>query len=139
MRFSTGGQAGEGQAVPGRSCDSIAHGLKYRRSVAPRESRIVGAAAARRHPFVLDPGPALRFAFARALEEQVRLVAEELGAYEWKEIVDTGLAWETALTRARELSVAEGLADPTKTSWTRDLFHCQLEGPVRHRKIARQG
>ena len=40
---------------------------------------------------------------------------------EWEEIVESGLDWETAHTKAVEWSVRERFGNPTKTSWTRDL------------------
>ena len=57
---------------------------------------------------------------------------------EWEKIVDSGLDWETARRKAVELSTAERVANPAKTSWTLDIFYifyCQLEGTVRHRKL----
>ena len=57
---------------------------------------------------------------------------------EWEEIVESGLDWETACAKAVELSVRERLASAAKTSWTRDLFYCQLEGTIRHQKLTRQ-
>jgi len=57
---------------------------------------------------------------------------------EWEEIVESGLDWETARRKAVEWIAAERLANPEKTSWTLDLFYCQLEGTVRHRKLASQ-
>ena len=55
---------------------------------------------------------------------------------EWEKIVESGLDWETARRKAVEWSEAERLANPEKTSWTVDLFYCQLERTVRHRKLA---
>ena len=57
---------------------------------------------------------------------------------EREEVVESGLDWETARRKAVEWSIRERLANPTKTSWTRDLFYCQLEGTIRHQNLARQ-
>lgn len=50
---------------------------------------------------------------------------------ELEEIIESGLEWETARTKAVELSAAERLAHPEKTSGTLDVFYCKLEGTIR--------
>jgi len=40
----------------------------------------------------------------------------------FEKIVESGLDWETARRKAVELNIAEGLANPEKTSWALDLY-----------------
>lgn len=39
----------------------------------------------------------------------------------------TGLDWEAAKKLEDELTLAERKAHPDRTSWTRDVFYCELE------------
>jgi hypothetical protein len=53
----------------------------------------------------------------------------------WDKIVVSGLTWEAAQAKERELIAAEIAAHPEQTCWARDVFWILMEGSGRHKEL----
>jgi hypothetical protein len=53
----------------------------------------------------------------------------------WDKIIVSGLTWEAAQVKERELQTAEMAEHPEQTCWVRDIFWILLEGSDRHKDL----
>jgi hypothetical protein len=56
------------------------------------------------------------------------LRSKRTGSRSIETVVESGLSWDIANIRRERLTELEIAAQPTKTSWTRDIFIIKLEG-----------